>query len=73
MAGCLRSAVLLALRSKVIETIGRLPGLFEKLLQTPQKREATFHGKRFLHRIRDRSKKTSLRSFSSGLRISTKC
>jgi hypothetical protein len=36
MAGCLRSAVLLALRSKVIETIGRLPGLFEKLQGTGQ-------------------------------------
>jgi hypothetical protein len=32
MAGCLRSAVLLALRSNRIEIIGRLPGLFEKLL-----------------------------------------
>ena len=31
MAGCLRSAVLLALRSKILATIGRLPGLFEKL------------------------------------------
>jgi hypothetical protein len=31
MAGCLRSAVLLALRTKLIEIIGRLPGLFEKL------------------------------------------
>jgi hypothetical protein len=31
MAGCLRSAVPLALGSKLIETIGRLPGLFEKL------------------------------------------
>jgi exodeoxyribonuclease V beta subunit len=31
MAGCLRSAVPLALRSKLIESIGRLPGLFEKL------------------------------------------
>jgi hypothetical protein len=31
MAGCPRSAVLLALRSKLIESIGRLPGLFEKL------------------------------------------
>jgi hypothetical protein len=31
MAGCLRSAVLLALCSNLIETIGRLPGLFEKL------------------------------------------
>jgi hypothetical protein len=33
MAGCLRSAVPLALRSNLIETIGRLPGLFEKLLE----------------------------------------
>jgi len=31
MAGCLRSAVPLALRSKLIEAIGRLPGIFEKL------------------------------------------
>jgi hypothetical protein len=31
MAGCLRSTVLLALHSKLIETIGRLPGLIEKL------------------------------------------
>jgi hypothetical protein len=31
MAGCLRSAVLLALCSKLIESLGRLPGLFEKL------------------------------------------
>jgi hypothetical protein len=31
MAGCLRSAVHLALRTKLIETIGRLPGVFEKL------------------------------------------
>jgi hypothetical protein len=31
MAGCLRSAVLLDLRSNLIETIGRLPGLIEKL------------------------------------------
>jgi hypothetical protein len=31
MAGCPRSAVHLALRTKLIETIGRLPGLFEKL------------------------------------------
>jgi hypothetical protein len=32
MAGCLRSAVLLALRNNLIETIRRLPGLIEKLL-----------------------------------------
>jgi hypothetical protein len=35
MAGCLRSAVPLALRSNLIETIGGLRGLIEKLRFLP--------------------------------------
>ena len=48
MAGCLRSAVPLALRSNLIGTIGRLPGLFEKLLKRLQE---SFQGGVFGHGI----------------------